>query len=289
MLTTAEHADGKTYIYYDYPNDQDPHLYVDEDLTDGAPGKNLGIAFKDPSHGSDCTFIRDKDGTFHVIYEDWSPINARKRSWDSPLAGHAVSADGIREFKILKPAIDNRTKDTGEVAEYLHPHWKQHKDWDSNIGKYHVHSPEQEAYGDWASICIGDQYYLFGDFDPVGGHEMSVGWFTSSSLDEPFQWCGNIGNGHPDPDICFAEGQFYLATQQSTDYVSPGPWVEKVEARVGVDTDKDGKVDRWTNWQEVKENYDYVNGFSKHVKRIPATIDLHELPAGFGFCFEFRT
>ncbi|MEJ6642059.1 MAG: hypothetical protein QNL33_02255 [Akkermansiaceae bacterium] len=41
---------------------------------------------------------------------------------------------------------------------------------------------------------------------------MSVGWFTSSSLDEQFTWCDNIGEGHPDPDICFAEGKFCLAT-----------------------------------------------------------------------------
>ena len=76
---------------------------------------------------------------------------------------------------------------------------------------------------------------------------MSVGWFTSPSIDEPFTWCDRIGNGHPDPDIAFAEGQFYLATQQKTDYISPGPWVEKVEARVGVDTNNNGKVDQWSD------------------------------------------
>ena len=50
---------------------------------------------------------------------------------------------------------------------------------------------------------------------------MSVGWFTSPSIDKQFTWCDKIGNGHPDPDIAFAEGQFYLATQQKTDYVTP--------------------------------------------------------------------
>jgi hypothetical protein len=49
-VTTAEYADGKLFIYYDYPNDQDPHLYIDEDMTDGVPGKNMGMAFADPSH-----------------------------------------------------------------------------------------------------------------------------------------------------------------------------------------------------------------------------------------------
>ncbi|TWT60612.1 hypothetical protein [Rubinisphaera italica] len=287
-VTSAEEKDGKVYIYYDYPNDQDPHLYIDEDLTDGKPGKNMGIAVKDPSHGSDAGFIRDKQGRFHVIYEDWSPINASKRSWDSPLAGHAVSDDGIKDWKFLDPAVDNRTKDTGKIATYKHPHWLQHPDWDTNIGEYHVHEPEQEAYGDWAAICIGTQYYLFGDYDPVGGNTMSVGWFTSPSIDKPFTWCDKIGNGHPDPDIGFAEGKFYLFTQQSTDYTSPGPWVEKVETRVGVDTNNDGKLDEWTDWMEVNETYDYSQGLSKHVDKTPAKLDLTNLSSGYGFGFEMR-
>ena len=287
-VTSAEHADGKVYIYYDYPNDQDPHVYVDEDLTDGKPGKNMGIAVKDPSHGSDAGFIRDKQGRFHVIFEDWSPINASKRSWDSPLAGHAVSADGIKDWKFLAPAVDNRTNDTGKVAEYKHPHWLQHPDWDTNIGKYNVHAPEQEAYGDWAAICVGSQYYLFGDYDPAGGHQMSVGWFTSSDINKPFKWCDKIGNGHPDPDIGFAEGKFYLFTQQNTDYVSPGPWVEKVEVRVGVDTTDDGKLDKWTDWTEVKEKYDYHKSLSKHVEKSPAKLSLNQLPAARACGFELR-
>jgi len=63
-VTTAEYVDGKAYIYYDYPNDQDPHLYIDDDLTDGVPGKDMGMAFKDSSDGSDCGFIRDLQGNF---------------------------------------------------------------------------------------------------------------------------------------------------------------------------------------------------------------------------------
>jgi len=31
-----------------------------------------------------------------------------------------------------------------------------------------------------------------------------------------------------------------LATQQKTDYTSPGPWGEKAEVRVGVDIDNVG-------------------------------------------------
>ena len=289
-VTSAEWVDGKAYIYYDFPNDQDPHVYVDDNLFDGLPGKNMGIAVKDPSHGSDAGFIRDLQGNMHVIIEDWSPINASKRSWDSPLAGHAVSPNGLNNFKFQKPAVDNRTKPTGKIATYNHPHWLKEdpKRFKTNVAKYEVHQPEQEAYGDWAAICIGGQYYLFGDYDPAGGHQMSVGWFTSASINEPFKWCDKIGNGHPDPDVAFAEGQFYLATQQRTDYVSPGPWVESVSARVGVDTTNDGKINQWTDWTEVKETYDYIKGFSKQIQRTPAKLDLAKLPAGFGFQIELK-
>ncbi|MDA3924461.1 MAG: hypothetical protein PF904_07170 [Kiritimatiellae bacterium] len=305
--TTAEFVDGKAYIYYDFPNDQDPHLYIDEDLTDGKPGKDMGLAFKDPSDGSDCSFIRDLDGKFHVIYEDWSPINASKHSWDSPLAGHAVSDDGKGGFKILPSAVDERTKPTGKFAEYPHPHW--HKEDPANFpgktakadnpkhrikagdtrafGRYEIHEPEQNAFGDWAAIAIGGQYYLVSDYHPA--HEkIRIGLFTSPGLNQKFEFIAELGSGHPDPDIGFAEGNFYLITQTKKDYTSPGPWVEKVEARVGVDTTNDGNADTWSDWQELKEQYDYIKGFSKQVRRIPASMDLSGLPAGYGFCFELR-
>lgn len=310
-MTTAEFVDGKAYFYYDFPNDQDPHLYIDSDLTDGVPGKSMGLAFKDPSDGSDCAIIRDLSGKFHLILEDWSPINASTHAWDSPLAMHAVSDDGIGDFKILAPPVDERTKATGKFKEYFHPHWHkedpknfpakvadkdvpQHKIKAGNklaSAKYEVHKPEQNAFGDWAAISIGGQNYLFCDYDPAGGHgnnSMSVAWFTASSIDGPFAFCGNIGKGHPDPDVMFAEGKFYLATQTQTDYVSPGPWVESVEARVGVDVDNDGSIDQWTDWQAVKESYDYIDGFAKQVAKTPAELDLSSLPKGYGFQFEMK-
>ena len=287
--TTAEQVGGKTYIYYDFPNDQDPHLFIDDDLTDGKPGKNMGLAFADPSDGSDCAVIRDLDGKFHIIYEDWSPIHAGNHSWDSPLAGHSVSPNGMNPFKILKPAVDHRTKPTGKMVQYNHPHWTQEdpKRFPTNIAEYEVHKPEQNAYGDWAAISIGGQYYLFCDFHPA--HKpIRTAWFTSSSIDQPFEFCGEIGRGHPDPDIGFAEGKFYLITQTPNDYVSPGPWVEKVESRVGVDTNNNGKVDKWSQWSELKETYDYIDGFSKQIKMTPASLDLASLPAGFGFQIEVK-
>ncbi len=289
-VTSAEWVDGKALIYYDFPNDQDPHVYVDDNLFDGEPGENKGLAVKDPSHGSDAGFIRDLQGNMHVIIEDWSPINASKRSWDSPLAGHAVSPNGITGFIFRKPPIDNRTMATGKIATYKHPHWAKEdpKNYQTNVAEYEVHEPEQEAYGDWAAICVGGQYYLFGDYDPVGGHQMSVGWFTSPSIDEPFTWCDNIGTGHPDPDIAFAEGQFYLATQQRTDFVSPGPWVETVEVRVGVDIDNDETIEQWTDWTRLQETYDYIPGFSKQIATTPAQLDLSKLPAGHGFQVQLR-
>ncbi|TWU47040.1 glycoside hydrolase family protein [Rubripirellula reticaptiva] len=289
-MTTAEFADGKAYFYYDFPNDQDPHLYIDDDLTDGLPGKNMGIAFKDPTHGSDCGFIRDLDGKFHVIAEDWSPINAKTHAWDSPLATHAISADGIKDFNILAPPVDHRTKATGKIGTYKHPHWTKEDpaNYKTSIAEYEIHEPEQDAYGDWAMIAIGGQYYLFCDYDPASGDGMSVGRFTAPTIDGPFTWCGHVGKGHPDPDVIFAEGKFYLATQQKSDFVSPGPWVENVEVRVGVDTNNDSSINKWTDWQTVKETYSDVPGFAKQVAKTPAQLDLSDLPAGYGFQFEFK-
>lgn len=292
-MTTAEYVDGKAYLYYDFPNDQDPHLIIDNDLTDGKIGKKMGMAFKDPSHGSDCAIIRDLDGKFHLILENWDPIKASARSWDSPLASHAVSDDGISDFKMRSNAVDYRTEPTGKFATYKHPHWVKEdpENYKTSVARYEIHEPEQNAYGDWAAISIGGQYYLFGDNDPAGAHgakNMSVAWFTASSINEPFRYCDEIGRGHPDPDVIFAEGQFYLATQMKTDYVSPGPWVDGVEVRVGVDAGNDGLIDQWTDWQAVSESYDYIPGFSKQVAKAPAQLDLSDLPAGYGFKFEIR-
>jgi len=293
-MTNAEYVDGKVYFYYDFPNDQDPHVIVDSNLFDGKMGDDKGMAIKDPSHGSDCGVIRDLEGNFHVILENWDPIKASTRSWDSPLASHAISANGIDNFKIVnQPAVDERTKPTGKMDTYNHPHWvsEDPANYKTRVAQYEIHEPEQEAYGDWAAISIGGQYYLFGDYDPAGAHgkdAMSVCWFTSDSINNPFTFCSHIGKGHPDPDVIFAEDQFYLATQMKTDYVSPGPWVESVEVRVGVDTDNDQKIDQWSEWQEVKESYDYIKGFAKQVAKTPASLDLSALPAGHGFQYEVK-
>ncbi|MEX0321505.1 MAG: hypothetical protein AB3N63_05060 [Puniceicoccaceae bacterium] len=281
-VTTAEHVDGTFYIYYDFPNDEDPHLIIDKDLRDGKMGKVMGMAVNDPSHGSDSAVIRDEDGTFNIIFENWDPINARQHSWDSPLAGRAVSKDGIN-FKILDQyVVDHRTTPTGEMGEYLHPTSKiPHK--------YEIHTPEQDAYGDWTAIKVGGQYYLFCDYDPAGGH-IKVGRFTSDSLDKQFDWCGSFGEGHPDPTVGFAEGNFYVIQQRgNVDFMSPGPWVPGVEARAGVDVSGNGKIDTWTPWQEVKESYSLKPGFSRVVDVEPAMLDLNKLPKGYGFAFEYRT
>ncbi len=310
-MTSAEYVDGRFYLYYDFPNDQDPHLYIDDDLTDGVPGKNMGLAFDDPTDGSDCAVIRDLDGQFHIIAEDWSPINASTHAWDSPLATHGISADGINNFEVMNPPIDERTNPTGEFAEYTHPHWHQENPErfpgrtatvdvpehrikageTKSFARYEIHEPEQNAYGDWASISIGGQYYLFADFDPAGKHgreHMSVGWFTSDDINKRFSFCGNIGQGHPDPEILFAENQFYLITQMNTDYISPGPWVETVKARVGVDTNNDGAINQWSDWQIVTEEYHTIEGFAKQIGKSPAQVDLTDLPEGYGFQFELE-
>ena len=291
-MTTAEQVGDKTYFYYDFPNDQDPHLIIDDNITDGVMGKKMGMAFKDPSHGSDSAIIRDLEGNVHLILENWDPINASKRSWDSPLASHAVSKDGINEFKLVEPAVDYRTEPTGTFAFFNHPHWVKEDptNYKTKKAKYEIHEPEQEAYGDWAAISVGGQYYLFGDYDPVGAHgnaNMKTVWFTSSDINQPFKKCGTIGQGHPDPDIIFAENQFYIISQ-TNDFVSPGPWVDGVEVRVGVDSNNDKKIDHWSEWTSIKETYTGIEGFAKQVATKPAKADLSSLPQGFGFQYEIK-
>lgn len=39
----------------------DPHLFIDDDLTDGKPGQDMARVFNDPTDGSDCAVIRDPD------------------------------------------------------------------------------------------------------------------------------------------------------------------------------------------------------------------------------------
>ena len=307
-LTTAERVGDQTYFYYDFPNDQDPYLIIDNDLTDGKVGKEMGMAFDDPTHGSDCAVIRSLDGKFHLISENWSCLDASSRSWDSPLASHAVSPDGIGDFKIVDPAVDNRTTPTGRFDKFYHPHWAD-EDPDRFLGEvtkedgnghkagerraravYEIHSPAQEAYGDWAAIAIGGQYYLFGDYDPANAHgrnAMKTIWFTADDINKPFEKCGTVGQGHPDPDIIFAEGRFWIVSQ-TEDFVSDGPWIDGVEVRVGVDTDDDQKIDEWTEWVRVKETYAGKPGFAKHVDKTPAEMSLSDLPEGYGFQYEIR-
>ena len=40
--------------------------------------------------------------------------------------------------------------------------------------------------------------------------------------------------------------------------------------------------------QAVKETYDYIPGFVKHVAKTPAAMDLSALPEGYGFQFELN-
>jgi len=288
-VTTAEYKDNQFYIYVDHPNDHTPHLYIDDDLKDGKIGTFMGMVFNDPTHGSDCSIFRDNsDGRFHLIHEDWSPINASTHAWDSPLAGHTSSEDGITGFEPAEhvPPVDERTNPTGVMSTYSHPHVAGTPF--AGPLEYEVHEPAQNAYGDWTTIKIGSRYYLFGDYEPDNGSAIRAARFTSESIYEQFEFAGELGSGHPDPTVGFAEGQFYLIRQQATDHISPGPWVDGVEARAGVDTDGDGNVDVWTDWQGVSETYAHTPGYARVVTKTPAQLDLTALPEGFGFAFEFR-
>jgi hypothetical protein len=292
-VTSAEYVDGKFYIYFDKPNDEDPHLIIDDDLTDGKQGEEIGMVFNDPSHGSDMAIFRDEDGTFHLIYEDWSPLDAGKHAWDSPLAGHADSPDGMTGFEPHEfPApIDERSIPTGIMVNYT-PHSNQLiPGKDLSPYNYEIHEGPQDAYGDYAMIKVGRQYYLFCDYH---SHEksktMRIGRWRTHDITKPFIWDGEIGEKiHPDPTIGFAEGKFYLIVQgKKNDFVSDGPWVDGVEARVGVDVDNDGNMDEWTEFQKVKEIYSQKEGFLRVIESKPATLDVTQLPSGYAFKVELR-
>lgn len=286
-VTSAEYVKGKFYIYFDKPNDHDPHLIIDDDLSDGKQGKEVGMVFNDPSHGSDMAIFRNDDGTFHLVYEDWDPINARKHSWDSPLAGHADSPNGITGFEPHEyPApIDKRTKPTGKFATYRHPALRLPL-------KYEIHEGPQDAFGDYTMIKVGRQYYIFCDYDShEKGKSMRVGRWRSDDIKRQFVWDGEIGEGfHPDPTVGFAEGKFYLLVQRhSSDFISDGPWVDGVEARAGVDSNNDGKIDQWTKFTRIKESYSQKQGFVRIVEATSAILDTSSLSVGFAFKIEFRT
>ncbi len=292
-VTSAEYLDGKFYIYFDKPNDEDPHLIIDEDLTDGKQGMVMGRVLNDPTHGSDSAVFRDDDGTFHLIYEDWTPINPQQNSWDSPLAGHADSPDGINGFEPheLPYPIDERTNPTGVIRPYRpDPNQLVHGP-DQTPYVYEVHVPDQNAYGDYTLIKIGQQYYLFCDYDShEQGKSLRVGRWRSDDINKEFVWDGEIGEGfHPDPSVGFAEDKFYLIVQRTNQtFISNGPWVDGIEMRAGVDTDDDGVFDQWTEFVRVKERYAQKSGFVRVVEKTPAILQNIDLPEGYRFQIEIR-
>ncbi|MEO0476007.1 MAG: dockerin type I domain-containing protein [Planctomycetota bacterium] len=289
-ITSAEYADGVFYVYYDSPNDSDPHLLTFTDLSDASTRTNHGKVFDTPSvtaSGSDMAIFRDLDGTFHLIREDWSKINARQHSWDSQVAAHTTSPDGINHFNdttgpygIRANLFDEAGNPTGAgVQTYNHPQ--------QGTLSYVPHENE-DAWGDYEMLRVGDTYYLFADDDPEG-QSIGLGYWYSDDINSPFTYGGRIRtNGHPDPTAGFANGEFFIMTQIE-ELASDGPWVDAVMGQVGVDTDGDGVADVWTDWQDVSETYGRVDGFAKVFSVDPASIDLSGLPDGYGVQFRFQT
>ena len=250
--------------------------------------ESKGMVFDDPSHGSDTAIIRTSDGVWHLISEDWSPINARNNSWDSPLASRAISPDGIRGFNehIQAPVVDERTTPTGEIGTFVHPTSK------NKPFEYEIHAPAQKAFGDWTAIQLGDRYYLFADYHLAGGgkKDIKIGYFGSESMDQQFSFLGEFGEGHPDPSIGFAAGKFYLMIQRGKiDWVSNGPWQMGLRGRLGVDANNDGKAEQWTDWQVLTEQYQLKAGFARVVDVIPATITGSDLPPSKAYLYEIES
>lgn len=291
-VTSVEFLNGEFYIYYDFPNDEDPHLIIDSNLDDNKIERNIGKVFDDPSHGSDIAIFRDTDEKFHMIYEDWTPINPRNHAWDSPLAGHTDSPDGILNFsynEYIAP-IDCRTNPTGRILNYS-PHHTQ-LDLNKNLGlyTYEEHEGNMDAFGDFSIIKVGEIYYLFSDYHPKEKNKsMRIARWRSNDIYKPFIWDGEIGEDiHPDPSIIFAENMFYLIVQEGNyDYMSTGPWLDGVEVRLGLDINNDNDVDYWTKFRKIKESYSLKKGFTKVIDVIDAEISFDSIYL-YGFKIEFR-
>ncbi len=290
-VTSAEYKDGTFYVYYDEANDEDPHLLTFTDLSNASTRVNHGEVFADPNWGSDMAIFRDLDGTFHLIHEDWSKINARQHSWDSQVAGHTTSPDGINGFNTnIQPSLfDEAGSPTGAPETwYNHPHIFNPDDPSGRGDISYIPHTNNDGWGDYEMIRVGDTYYLFADDHPSGG-SIRLGYWYSDDINAPFTYGGPLGvSGHPDPTAGFAEGQFFIMTQNA-DIISDGPWVDAVSVQVGVDTDGDEVADFWTDWQDVSETYGRIDGFAKVFSVDPASIDLSSLPDGYGIQFRYRT
>jgi hypothetical protein len=141
-------------------------------------------------------------------------------------------------------------------------------------------------------------------FDAPGGLRKSLGGYHAWQSRDAVNW---VHHGPSTPSIGkwmtteeFVDGKFYFYHDFPNDedphlYIDsdltdgePGENVGRVEARVGVDTDKDGTTNQWTEWQELKETYDHMPGFAKQISKTPAELDLSSLPEGFGFQMELK-
>ncbi len=317
--TSAEYQDGTIYLYYDSPNDKDPNLMTltfndpDNRVPDQWTVVDHGQVLDTQSYGSDMAIYRDLDGSFHIIHEDWQGIRARSHSWDSQYAGHSSSPDGINGFVAHEhtapidlrgePALDQFGQPI--IQYYDHPHFNVPGNPNGDVD-YQVYQAEQNgeplhAWGDYELLRVGDTFYLFAD-DDLEGNGIGLGYWYSDDLYGAFTYGGRIRNGlHPDPGGGFAtfgtgndaEDLFVLFVQgnptgNGQDLTSTGPWVEGVEAQAGVDTDGDGEIDVWTDWQDVSESYGRIDGFAKAYSVDPATLDLSGLPEGYAIQFRIR-
>ena len=346
-VTTSEYHDGKIFIYTDRPNDHDPSLLtidyvagsgeVFDDNNNPISGTNpstnnsnriavtdYGVILDKPevtvngttyslAGGSDnCVFRDPSDGQFHIIHENWSRHNAERFSWDSNIASHAISPDGINGFVFDEAArpinvpgnfitqaqatdADSYTQRSGNVQTLDLNGILYHIGHHPNVRHLFRLTDQLHAWGDWTMIKVGTTYYLFADDDREDG--IGLGYWYGDSLNEEFTYGGRLRDGlHPDPGVGFAEGNFLMMMQSTdrdnvfgNDLLSYGPWVKGIEAQAGVDVDGDGQIDQWTDWQDVSEEYSQIEGFSKAFDVQEATLDASALPTGYGVAFRIRS
>ena len=346
-VTTAEYHNGQIFIYTDLPNDHDPTLltfpYVagsgevfadnGSQISGTVPSINNGSRIAATNHGvildkpevtidgttfslaggsDNCVFRDPSDGQFHIIHENWSRQNAEQFSFDSNIASHAISPDGITGFVFdegVRPINvpgnliteaeatddDSFTQRNGNVQTIEIDGDLFHVGNHPNRQHLFRLTDQLQAWGDWTMIKVGEIYYLFADDDQEDG--IGLGYWYGDSLEAEFTYGGRLRDGlHPDPGVGFGEGNFVMMLQSTdgdnvfgNDLLSHGPWVQGIEAQAGVDVDGDGQIDEWTDWQGVSESYSQIPGYSKAFDVQEAMLDTSSLPSGYGFSFRLRS
>ena len=200
------------------------------------------------------------------------------------LASHMVSEDGIKDFKILKPAVDYRTAD-GKDGHLEHPHWND----EEKVVTYEIHEPRQD------DLATGPPSPS-GAILPSGRlrSRQRRAWLKQHercALLQRYQHPIPLLRPHrfrpPGPGH-HVRGRQVLPDHPDRNRLrhrrSPG---RNGPGENGRRPGRDGKVDHWSNGKKPGRRT-HRSDFAKQVDRTPAKVSFADLPAGKGFQIEVK-